>query len=772
MGTRKRHRIRSLYEPHDIRRTLLAERYLRKDSDGRVAETQDEMFARVASAVAGKEVRYGATQAEIDEEAAEFYRLMSTGALLPNSPTLMNAGREEGMCNACFVLPVEDSIDGIFDSVKQTALVQKAGGGTGFAFDSLRPTGDIVVSSGGRTSGPIIFMQVFSEVTMAIQQGAHRRGANMAMMSITHPDILNFIHAKVDRARFSNFNLSVKIPNSFMLALDEPADGPHIVINPRTGRRYVIPRSSPASGYSLQDLVPAGGISVPCYTRRDMWNMLIASAHATGEPGVCFIDRINEDNPTPRAGRFEATNPCGEQPLLANEACNLGSINLSRFVKKHDGDVDWDSLGKTVQLATRFLDNVVDLTHYPTEQIRERSLANRKIGLGLMGFADTLVLLGIRYDSDAALRLASDISRFIQEQAHQASTNLAAQRGSFPNWAGSVWDTRDHVAMRNATVTTIAPTGSISIIAGCSSGIEPIFSLAYRRRGLDGKDFVEVHPLLSKLGRSEGWLNDRVQAALLEGRTAREIPEIPRPLAEALVTAHEVAPERHVRMQAAFQQHVDNAVSKTVNLPCSAGVAEVDKVFRMAFQLGCKGITVYRDGSRAGQTLSAGNVREVGRAADGPAPRTRSRVTTGHTFKFRMGCGTLFVTVNRDDHGLCEVFANLGKAGGCPSQSEATCRAVSTALRSGVSPRDLIEQLRGIRCLSAARAKNNCNGNDINVLSCPDAIAKAIEETLDDISVPTADTAFGGGKCPFCGHRMRRESGCFVCDRCLHSSCG
>jgi ribonucleoside-diphosphate reductase alpha chain len=728
------------------------------------------MFTRVANAVAGEEAKYGATQAEIDEEATEFYRLISTGAFLPNSPTLMNAGREEGMCNACFVLPVDDSIDGIFDSVRQTALVQKAGGGTGFAFDSLRPTGDIVASSGGRTSGPITFMRVFSEVTMAIQQGAHRRGANMAMMSITHPDILNFIHAKLDPARLSNFNLSVKVTNSFMLALDEPPDGPHIVINPRTGRGYMIPRSIGASGYALQDLVPVGSASVPCYSRRDIWNMIVTNAHATGEPGVCFIDRINEDNPTPGVGRFEATNPCGEQPLLANEACNLGSINLSRFVNKHDRDVDRDALGRTAQLAVRFLDNVVDLTCYPTEQIRERSLANRKVGLGLMGFADALVLLGIGYDSDPALGLASGISSFIQEQAHQASADLAAQRGSFPNWAGSVWDSRDHLSMRNATVTTIAPTGSISIIAGCSSGIEPIYKPAYRRRGLDGKEFVQVHPLLVELGRSEGWLNERVQAAFLEGRAAREISEIPRRLADVLLTAHEVAPEWHVRMQAAFQQHVDNAVSKTVNLPSTAGVAEVDRVFRMAFQLGCKGITVYRDGSRAGQTLSTGNVKEAGRPDDRPVPRTRSRITAGHTFKFRMGCGTLFVTVNRDDHGLCEVFSNLGKAGGCPSQSEATCRAVSTALRSGVSPTELIGQLRGIRCLSTARARNN--DKEINVLSCPDAIAKAIKEALGG-GAPVEPTNMRVERvCPFCGHGMRREAGCFVCDRCLHSSCG
>jgi len=756
-----------------LRRELLRRRYLCKDVRGQVIETPRKMFARVANAVAGVERKHGATDSIIAELAERFFHPMRTGVFLPNSPTLMNAGRKDGMCSACFVLPVEDSIDGIFDSVKQTALVQKAGGGTGFAFDSLRPTGDAVASSGGTTSGPISFMRVFSETTMAIQQGAHRRGANMAMCSVKHPDILNFIRAKTDPSQFTNFNLSVKVTNSFMMALEEGPDGPHIVINPRTGRRYLIPRSVSLPGYSLQDLVAAGGARVPCYSRRDIWNMIVTNAHATGEPGICFIDRVNEDNPTPGLGRIQATNPCGEQPLLANEACNLGSINLAEFVSEDGGDVDWNALGEVTQLAVRFLDNVVDLTCYPTEQIRERSLGNRKVGLGVMGFADALILLGMRYDSDAALGFASGISRFIQEQAHEASSRLAEQRGSFPNWAGSVWDAKHPVPMRNATVTTIAPTGSISIIAGCSSGIEPIYSLAFRRRALEGQEFTQVHPLLERIGHGGGWMTDSVRQALVEGAPVTQILAIPSGVAEALVTAHEVPPEWHVRMQAAFQQNVDNAVSKTVNLPNDAGVAEVDKVFRMAFELGCKGITVYRDGSRSGQTLtlSAENRKETIVSNNGSTPRNRGRVTSGQTFKYRMGCGTLFVTVNRDENGLCEVFANLGKAGGCPSQSEATCRAISTALRSGVSPKELIEQLRGIRCLSTAAARKG--DSTIKVLSCPDAIARAIEESTGgspNRSTPGKHPA--GRTCPFCGSAMRREAGCFVCDSCLHNSCG
>ncbi len=754
-----------------LRRELLRRRYLRKNPHGHVTETPRDMFARVASAVAGVEAAYGASPDKIRDLAAQFFRIMSQGSFLPNSPTLMNAGRENGMCNACFVLPVEDSIDGIFDSVKQTALVQKAGGGTGFAFDTLRPTGDAVASSGGRTSGPISFMRVFSETTMAIQQGAHRRGANMAMCSIKHPDIFNFIHAKSDQSQFANFNLSVKVTNSFIMALEEAPDGPHIVINPRTSRCYVIPRSVGPSGYVLQDLVPASSVTVPCYSRRDVWNMIVANAHATGEPGICFIDRVNADNPTPKLGRIAATNPCGEQPLLANEACNLGSINLSRFINTNGEGIDWDSLAQTVQLAVRFLDNVVDLTSYPTQEIRERSHGNRKIGLGVMGFADALILLGMRYDSDAALGFASGISGFIQEQAHQASAQLAEKRGSFPNWAGSTWDAEHQVPMRNATVTTIAPTGSISIIARCSSGIEPIYSLAYRRKALEGREFIQVHPLLERIGRDGRWMNDVTRQALMEGAPATEMPAIPKSVAETLVTAHEVAPEWHVRMQAAFQKNVDNAVSKTVNLRHNASAAEVDKVFRMAFELGCKGITVYRDGARRGQTFSTADRKEATTPDNGSTPRIRSRVASGQTFKFRMGCGTLFVTVNRDENGLCEVFANLGKAGGCPSQSEATCRAISTALRSGVSSKELIEQLRGIRCLSTAAARKG--DSTIKVLSCPDAIARAIEESTGGSPNQSAPGKHAAGRgCPFCGSAMRREAGCFVCNSCMHDSCG
>ena len=751
----------------NLRSELLRERYLLKDAQGRVVETPRQMLQRVATAVAEAGATYGATPSTVRDVSRRFLRLMTRGLFLPNSPTLMNAGRPNGLLSACFVLGIDDSIDGIFEAIKRTALIQKAGGGTGFALDSLRPTGDRILSSGGVTSGPISFWRVIAEATHAIQQGAHRRGANMGMMDIEHPDILKFITAKQDLAAFANFNVSVKIGDGFMADLRAQPDKPHVVINPRDGQEYLLPRSLDIGKYGLKDLIAGDRTDRPCYTVQDVWDMVITAAHATGEPGICFIDRVNRDNPTPALGPITSTNPCGEQPLLAEEACNLGSINVSKFVLPDGTDIDWKTLGKTVWWVLRFLDNVVDVGHYPVPQITEVTLGNRKIGLGVMGLADTFILLGLRYDSEQAVRFAHKLSSFIQRTAHAASQKLAGGRGSFPNWTDSIWDTKHHRPMRNACCTTIAPTGSLSILGRCSAGIEPVYLLAYRRRCLDGRQFVQVHPLIERIGRRDGWLSAPVRQALLEGVPATEIAGIPRPLAEMLITSQNVSPDWHVHMQAAFQENVDNAVSKTVNLPTDATVSDVGNVFRLAFELGCKGITVYRDGSRTGQTFSAVN---DGSSTANPtiSPRARSRVTTGKTAKFRMGCGTLFVTVNHDKRGLCEVFANLGKAGGCPSQSEATCRAISVALRSGVDPRELVEQLGNIRCLSAARARKN--GGEVNVLSCPDAIARAIEEAMggsSDSGPITVDR-----HCPDCGQLLHRESGCFACRHCGYNNCG
>ena len=768
MSQRVRRASQAAKRSRSLRYELLRQRYLLKGEGGRVVEAPRQMFLRVAKVVAAVEEDHGARPHEVCAVERRFFKMMRRGLFLPNSPTLMNAGRANGMLSACFVLPIDDSIEGIFAAVRKSVLVQAAGGGTGFAFDAIRPAGDFVQFNGGCASGPVAFWRVFAEATSTIQQGALRRGANMAMMSVDHPDILKFITAKQDGVSFPNFNVSVKVTDAFMAALSERPDSLHIVTNPRDGKRYTLPFSLNRAKYRLQDLTPVGQKQGRCYTIRDVWDLIVHSAHATGEPGVCFIDRVNRDNPTPALGLIVATNACGEQPMLAWEACNLGSINVARFVRQDEEDLDWAALGNTVTWAVRFLDNVIGASFYPVQEIRDVTLGNRKIGLGIMGLADALVLLGLRYDSQEAVDFAGRLMGFIQEAAHAASGDLAEERGSFPNWAGSVWETRFHAPMRNASCTTVAPTGSTSVIARCSSGIEPIYLLAFRRAALDGQNFVQVHPLLEQMGTRDGWLTEAVREAMIEGTPAAEIPGIPSRLSEVLVTAHEVRPEWHVRMQAAIQQHVDSAVSKTVNLPSGAAAEDVDKVYRMAHELDSKGITVYRDGSRAGQTLSTATGGATGLAAQA-TPRPRVRVTKGRTSKFRMGCGTLFVTVNSDEKGLCEVFANLGKAGGCPSQSEATCRAVSAALRSGVDPDVLIEQLRGIRCPTTCIARRITD--DVDVLSCPDAIARALAETWGPTPAMKDKPAAGGRACPDCGAPLRREEGCWVCV-CGYSKCG
>jgi len=750
-------------EVTDFPGQIIYKRCLRKDRAGKVIETPSQLYHRVANCIASVDASYGAKEEHVSITARRFEEAMVRGIFLPNSPTLIGAGREKGMLSACFVLPVPDDIEGIFETVKNTALIQKAGGGTGFSFDALRPTGDIVTSSGGRTSGPISFWKVLAETTSAIQQGAHRRGANMGLMSLEHPDIIKFIFAKQNTSAFTNYNISVKVTDAYMDALDTNPDSLHVVKNPRTGKRYVIPRSVNIDSYTIDDLLPAEQPGENCFTVSDIWNMIISNAHANGEPGICFIDHVNKDNPLPHVGLIVATNPCGEAPLLIFESCNLGSINISAFIHPNQTDLLWDELGQTVRMAVHFLDNVIDANHYPIPEVKEVTLGNRKIGLGIMGFADTLFGLGIRYDSEQAVSFAHKVGAFIQENAHQASEDLARERGSFPHWKGSVWDTKYDQPMRNAICTTIAPTGTISTLAGCNGGIEPIFSITTKRRALDDKEFVQLTPYVESVGTAEGWLNEDVRQQLTNGVHPREIPAFPPKLSSSLVTAHEIAPEWHVRIQAAFQEHVDNAISKTVNLPSSAPVGDVDKVFRLAFELGCKGITIYRDSSRQNQVITAAHKQTSTKYL---TPRKRPRKTSGITVKARTGCGTLFINTCKDDHGLCEVFANLGKAGGCPAQSEATCRVVSAALRCGVDPTVLIEQLKSIRCLSTiTRRKEN---KDIKVLSCPDAIARAIEEALSGYEPEIIAT---NNPCPECGYPLRYEEGCGYCDKCEYQKC-
>ncbi|HMQ16083.1 MAG TPA: adenosylcobalamin-dependent ribonucleoside-diphosphate reductase, partial [Phycisphaerae bacterium] len=618
-------------------RKVLEARYLKKNEAGECIEAPADLFRRVARCVADVELRYGACESDRQLWENRYYELMTNGAFMPNSPTLMNAGREMGMLSACFVLPVRDSINDIFDSIKHTALIQKAGGGTGFAFDELRPTGDYIASSGGTTSGPISFWRAFSEATNAIQQGAFRRGANMGMMYVHHPDILKFLHAKQDLNQFTNYNISVKMTDAWMDEFLADPDSPHVCRNPRTGQAYLLPRELDIWKYDVRSLIEIDCVEpieedsrqtycntpllvgdIPeelrgkVYTKRDIWNIIIQNAWQTGEPGVVFMDRINENNPTPHVGRIEATNPCGEQPLLPYEACNLGSINLGLFILDActpDARVDWDGLRDAIHLSTRYLDNVIDANNYPLPEIDAVCKANRKIGLGVMGFADALYRLNVAYNSDEGVQWGERFGQFVNDEAHNCSEQLARERGSFPNWPGSIWDTLHHRPMRNACSTTVAPTGTISIIANCSGGIEPMFSLAFIRNVLRGqkqgeKPLIEVNETFREVARRRGILSDELLERLATEGTLAHIEEVPEDLKRVFVCAHDITPEWHMQMQAAFQRHNDSSISKTINFPHSATPGQVEVIYRLAYELRCKGVTVYRDGCRSFQPMA------------------------------------------------------------------------------------------------------------------------------------------------------------------------
>ncbi len=593
--------------------TILRNRYLIKDQNGKCIETPAQMFNRVASTIADAEAKYGATREGINGWHRRFYDLLVSLHFLPNSPTLMNASRPNGMLSACFVLPVEDSIEAIFEAVKQTALIQKAGGGTGFSLDKLRPTGDRVASSGGTTSGPISFWRVFSEATDAIQQGAFRRGANMGTMSVEHPDILKFLHAKQNLKAFTNFNISVKITDDWMRQVMKSSRSLHIVKNPRTQRRFLLPLCLNIETYTINNLHKLTGKKAPSsnkahqfYTVGDIWKMIVNCAHKTGEPGVIFIDSINRDNPTPSLGPIEATNPCGEQPLLPFEACNLGSINLTKFVRFTDGkaDMDWQALASTVKLAVRFLDNTIDVCNYPVRDTVRLAHANRKIGLGVMGFADCLFMLGIPYDSEPGAAFAATVMNFINEKARDASTELANQRGPFPNWNESIWRTKTNKKVRNAAITCIAPTGTISIIADCSSGIEPVFSLVFHRRILDGSKMLQINPVFKQIATKAGFYSKELEKQIAKAGSIQKITKIPPRIRQIFKCAYDIKPQWHIKMQAAFQHHCDAAVSKTINFRENATPAAVDKAFKLAYKLGCKGITIYRRHCRAREPMT------------------------------------------------------------------------------------------------------------------------------------------------------------------------
>ena len=590
---------------------VLQNRYLIKDEHGRCIETPAQLFSRVASLVAEAETQYGATTEKVKEWHKTYYDLMAQLKFLPNSPALMNAKRS-GMLSACFVLPIEDSIEGIFEAVKQTALIQKAGGGTGFSFDRLRPTGDRVASSGGTTSGPISFWRVFSETTNAIQQGAFRRGANMGMMSVEHPDILKFLYAKQNLEAFTNFNISVKVADNWMKQVFKSGKALHIVRNPRTQEKYLLPRRIDIAGYTIKDLHKlsykeklASGSAGRFYTVGDVWKMIVTCAHKTGEPGLAFIDRINKDNPTPSLGLIEATNPCGEQPLLPHEACTLGSINLTKFVTFADGRarMDWSSLAETTRLAVRFLDNIIDVCDYPVKETARLAQANRKIGLGVMGFADCLFLLGIPYDSQQGVKFGSQVMKFINDTTHEASAELADLRGPFPNYSSSIWRTKKN-KIRNAAITCVAPTGTISIIADCSAGIEPAYSLVFVRQVLQGAKMVQINSVFKKIAQGGSFYGKKLQRQIAKTGSIQKMTQIPAKVRRVFRCAYDITPKWHIRMQAAFQKHCDAAVSKTINFPQKAAVSAVDKAYKLAYRLGCKGITIYRRHSRAHEPMT------------------------------------------------------------------------------------------------------------------------------------------------------------------------
>jgi ribonucleoside-diphosphate reductase alpha chain len=768
-------------------RIILARRYLKKDESGQPIESPEDMFWRVARVIAEQDARYGASEGAVDALAREFYRLMTQRIFEPNSPTLMNAGRPLGQLSACFVLPVEDNLsngdNGIYDTLRSMALVHQSGGGTGFAFSRLRPSGDFVRSTSGVASGPVSFMRLYDASTEVVKQGGTRRGANMGILRVDHPDIREFIACKSDVTQITNFNISVAVTDAFMEAV-------------RTGEEYSL-------------ISPRTGEVVGQENAREIFDLIVTGAWGTGEPGVFFIDRANHYNPVPKLGSYEATNPCGEQPLLPYDVCNLGSVNVGIFARTGlpvetpvDERIDWDGLRQAVHLATHFLDNVIDANQYPLKQIHDLAQQIRRIGLGIMGWADLLVRTGISYNSEAGVELARKIMEFVDEESNRASERLAEQRGTFPAWKHSIWGPDKSCArdaegnrirpmrkLRNCNTTTVAPTGTISIIADCSGGIEPLFAVAFMRNQA-GVLMPDVNQDFVRIAREQGWYSDDLMTRIAEEGHIH-FDEVPAEIQRVFVTAHDVTPEWHIRMQAAFQEHVDSAISKTCNFSNDATLEDVREIYLQAYDLGCKGVTVYRDGCRPMQVLSTGKTaKEVVATGSGISADTeadladarekihslehdlellqqqltesearnqkrrhrRPRPTTlqGTTRRMPSPLGDLYVTINQDEQGRpFEVFATIGKAGGAAmADVEAIGRLISLALRSGISLQDVHNQLRGISCDRAVGIGPN------KVLSVPDAIAQALAQHERDMAgvqqelpitpVTAAHTAIGG----------------------------
>lgn len=754
---------------------VLERRYLRKDQEGKLIETPEQLFTRVANAIAIADKQYGASDEQVKALQNEFFKMMLNLEFLPNSPCLMNAGKELGQLSACFTLPIEDSMESIFETLKTTSLIHKSGGGTGFNFSRLRPKNAVVKTTGGVASGPISFMRVYDAATEAVKQGGTRRGANMGILRVDHPDIMEFICCKENNNHITNFNISVAITDEFMRRLAKGED--YDLIDPHTHK------------------------PVQKINSKEVFNLIVKQAHKNGEPGIIFIDRINQCNPTPKLGMIESTNPCGEQPLLPYESCDLGSINLDQLVKKVGSrcEIDWPRLKIVTALAVHFLDNLIDVNKFPLPEIEKATKATRKVGLGVMGWASLLIRLSIPYNSEEAVALAEKVMSFILEEATKKSLELGKSKGVFPAFKGSIYDRKDGTTkMRNATLTTIAPTGTISIIAGpCSSGIEPLFALSYHRSVMDNDKLIEVEPLFEQVARERGFYSAALMEKLALGTSLKDIKEVPEDVRRIFVTSHDISPEWHVRMQAAFQKYIHNATSKTINFPHEATIEEVRKSYVLAFDADCKGITIYRDRSREEQVLNVGKPKEKTEAKamyevkKEIAPRPRPEVIIGTTTKVSTGCGNLYVTINIDEDGKpFELFTQMGKAGGCAaSQLEATGRLVSLAFRANIEVKSIIEQLRNIRCPSPSWEKGQ------RIFSCADAIARVVERRLVNVQVAAlANTESMAipmkhshddqlqsvdldeqvnivGMCPDCGGALRHEEGCVKCHGCGYSKC-
>uniref|UniRef100_A0A7C4M0A2 Vitamin B12-dependent ribonucleotide reductase n=1 Tax=candidate division CPR3 bacterium TaxID=2268181 RepID=A0A7C4M0A2_UNCC3 len=770
----------------DNAKEILEKRYLKKDDDGKPTEKPEDMFERVADYIAKADANYEESKEDVKKTTNEFYNMMVDLDFLPNSPTLRGAGRAVHQLSGCFVLPVDDSMEGIFGALKNMALVHKGGGGTGFSFGRLRPEGDKVGTTGGVAGGPLSFMQIFNTTAAEVMQGGTRVGANMGILPVHHPDILKFIDAKQDGKSFQNFNLSVAITDEFMNKVEK--GGNIDLLNPRSKKKV-------------------GELDA-----KETFEKMVNNAWKNGDPGVVFIDKINKDNFTPHLGEFESTNPCGEQPLLPFESCNLGSINLANMIKGKV--IDWDHLKETTHKAVHFLDNVIDVNKYVVPEIENMTKGNRKIGLGVMGWADMLIRLGISYNSNEANKLAEEVMKFIQSEGRKASIELAKIRGVFPNWKGSTWE-KKKIKVRNAAITTIAPTGTLSMIGNCSGGIEPLFAVAYTKKSLwtkEGTAKIEqffVNPLFEYYAKKEGFWSDELVKKVAKKNSIQDIDEIPSKWKKVFVTSHDINPEWHIKTQAAFQKYTDNAVSKTINFPNKATVDEVRDAYLLSYKLGCKGITIYRDGSKDMQVFTTESTYKKDSPAntEQPAPRKleprkRPKVVRGITEKMKTGCGSLYVTINFDESGPFEVFTAMGKAGGCASsQLEALSRILSSSLRSGLSVKEIIEQMRGIRCPSPIWQDGEL------VLSCSDAIAKALEthcitknqpdlfgkpqqglnvkvedkeetqkDFLKELATKQPGESTSSAKtmatCPDCGSSLEHKEGCLLCNVCGFSKCG